>query len=117
MFFKLWFYWACIMLGLHVIKTIGLCADVGGLVKCGDSLGCCTSIYGLVVVVLGCIWRWDEAGTALANREGTTYGDPMEATGKAMNIFLIVYIVLHSLPCLCIIPICCCVICAAAGSK
>ena len=116
-----------IFAGLLLIKTIGLCAGVEGIVKCGDSLGCCAAIYGLVWVICGSIWRWGEYGTVLADRDGTggldgsgehEPGDGyMPKSGKFMNIFIIIYYSLLALPCACIIPLCLCMCCAAAVAK
>ena len=109
-----------IFAGLLIIKTIGLCAEVDALVKCGDSLGCCGTIYGLVWIILGSVWRWGEYGTILADHEGTVEHTPgdgyMPKSGKFMNIFMIIYYSLLALPCICLIPICICACIAMAAS-
>ena len=128
---KMCFFGYAIYIGINVIILLSVCINVEFGVKvsdvCTKLTSCAFTVYGIILLILGGIWRWGDAGTICACYGGScgVAGDPntipngyFYETGKFMNIYLVISASLNGCVfglCLLAILTCCGSCCCAVG--
>ena len=128
LWFILGFYLYVIKAIAQLISMIGSIAEKTGITSFGRFTAFCGECFGIVFIILGCVWRWGENGTLASCYKMSCMdgkGEPEDLlgsgyqykAGKFMNIFLIICLAITAVPlalCMLCLPLCCICICLSA---